>query len=173
MSIYPPVSKPNRNTKEKNENNSSTSNTPSNQSPPPVPPQLGNPPPHAAIRALLVLMLLLLLLALLPLRDGDASITIGHLHLPAPRFVRPRIRLEAPAHRLDDELIEAPARREVGVLCEGVGKTGEDVFLSGCTGEGVLAGDGSATWWRRMQLMVMRGEGVRAVGDVNAPRVRR
>lgn len=135
------------------EKNNDNSNTPSNQSLPPLPPQLRNPPTHAAIRGQFLLLPALLLL----LPDRPAAIPIRHLHLPAPRLVRPRIRLETPAHRLNRELVEAPARREVGVLCKGVGEAGEDVFLGGCAAREVLAGgvfccvvvgDVASGWWK-------------------------
>lgn len=140
MPVYPPIqAKPEPKHQEKEE-----SKTLSNQSLPPLPPQLRNPPPHSAIRGQLFLILPLLLLLLLALQlllllpdHYSTAIPIRHLHLPAPRLVRPRTRLEAPAHRLDHELVEAPAGREVGVLCEGVGEAGKDVFLGGCAeGEG-------------------------------------
>lgn len=125
MPVYPPTqAKP-----EPKHQGKEGSKTLSNQSLPPLPPQLRNPP-------LLLLLLALQLLLLLPDHYSTAT-PIRHLHLPAPRLVRPRTRLEAPAHRLDHELVEAPAGREVGVLCEGVGEAGEDVFLGGCAeGEG-------------------------------------
>lgn len=132
MPVYPPTqAKPEPKHQGKEE-----SKTLSNQSLPPLPLQLRNPPPHSAIRGQLFLILPPPLLLLLP-NHYSTAIPIRHLHLPAPRLVRPRTRLEAPAHRLDHELVEAPAGREVGVLCEGVGEAGEDVFLGGCAeGEG-------------------------------------